>query len=45
MGGKTATGDGATKLLIQQLKELRNRMAGNPKMQEMIDQQIKELSK
>ena len=40
------TGQGpANQAMLQQLKELKRRMAGNPTMQQLLDQQIKAMSK
>lgn len=41
--GNAAGGNAANQLMIQQLTDLKNRMAGNALMQQMLDQQIKEL--
>ena len=35
----------ASQRMVEQLKELRSRMAGNPTMQRLLDRQIKALSK
>ncbi len=35
----------ASQIMIQQLKELKKRMAGHPQMQEILNQQIKDLEK
>lgn len=41
-----AAGQGsANQMLLKQLKELRRRMAGNPTMQQLLDQQIEAVSK
>lgn len=44
-GGAIDGNEGSTEILKQQLIELKNRMSGNPLMQQMLDQQIRELSR
>lgn len=43
LAGNPVGGNAANEMMVQQLTDLRNRMAGNPRIQQLLDQQIQEL--